>query len=142
MKRSNSTPMISTRLFTIVIVPVGNRYQEVETHIMHLVNMKRISVHAVTDVLDFLRSTNYSKQELSEGDMITLLKALEYDKRVESMQEVQNDPQRLYRATLIEPYSAGLLSAPCGSCPVAAACTEGGVVSPSTCIYLPEWLNY
>ncbi len=42
-----------------------------------------------------------------------------------------------------EPVPAGgLMATPCGSCPVAAQCTEGGVISPATCVYLPEWLKF
>jgi DNA-directed RNA polymerase III subunit RPC6 len=39
-------------------------------------------------------------------------------------------------------YSHGLLTTPCGICPVIHACTEDGVISPRTCIYLPKWLEY
>ena len=31
---------------------------------------------------------------------------------------------------------------PCGVCPHAERCTPGALVSPSTCVYLQEWLNF
>lgn len=33
-----------------------------------------------------------------------------------------------------------LTDIPCGKCPVIARCSVGGVISPSTCLYLKEWL--
>jgi hypothetical protein len=35
-----------------------------------------------------------------------------------------------------------LSSVPCGTCPVAAKCTPGGVISPETCIYMSHWLQW
>ena len=32
-------------------------------------------------------------------------------------------------------------SVPCGVCPVISQCVEGGVVSPSTCLYFTQWLE-
>eukprot|EP00605_Chrysophyceae_sp_TOSAG23-4_P002381 GSChrysophyteH1.ASY1.ANO1.2635.1 assembled CDS len=34
-----------------------------------------------------------------------------------------------------------LTEMPCGVCPVIAQCREGGVVSPSTCVYMNDWLS-
>jgi hypothetical protein len=31
---------------------------------------------------------------------------------------------------------------PCGVCPHAERCTPGALVSPSTCVYLPNWLHF
>ena len=34
-----------------------------------------------------------------------------------------------------------LTEVPCGVCPVISQCTEGGVISPITCVYLTQWLD-
>jgi DNA-directed RNA polymerase III subunit RPC6 len=34
-----------------------------------------------------------------------------------------------------------LTEMPCGVCPVVAQCREGGVISPSTCVYMNDWLS-
>ena len=31
---------------------------------------------------------------------------------------------------------------PCGVCPVAGECTDGGAVSPATCVYFTQWLAW
>ena len=31
---------------------------------------------------------------------------------------------------------------PCGACPVAGECADGGAVSPATCVYFSEWLAW
>jgi RNA polymerase Rpc34 subunit len=33
-----------------------------------------------------------------------------------------------------------LTESPCGLCPVASRCCEGGVISPATCLYMTNWL--
>lgn len=40
----------------------------------------------------------------------------------------------------IEPLNV-LKSVPCGVCPVATRCCDGGVISPSTCEYMKQWLD-
>ena len=34
-----------------------------------------------------------------------------------------------------------LTSAPCGVCPVASRCCEGGIISPQTCEYFKRWIE-
>jgi DNA-directed RNA polymerase III subunit RPC6 len=37
-----------------------------------------------------------------------------------------------------------LTQTPCGLCPAIAQCREGGVISPTSCLYMNDWpaLNY
>jgi hypothetical protein len=35
-----------------------------------------------------------------------------------------------------------LSAVPCGTCPVAASCKPGGLVSPETCVYISHWLAW
>jgi DNA-directed RNA polymerase III subunit RPC6 len=30
---------------------------------------------------------------------------------------------------------------PCGKCPVISQCVDGGIISPTTCLYLTKWLS-
>ena len=34
-----------------------------------------------------------------------------------------------------------LTELPCGQCPVIQHCSEGGIISPSTCSYYSQWLS-
>ena len=49
---------------------------------------------------------------------------------------------KLYRAIspLIPP--TGLMRTPCGVCPVSHECSENGLISPRTCIYMNDWLKF
>lgn len=40
------------------------------------------------------------------------------------------------------PSTSPLSSIPCGQCPVIGECAEGNDVSPSTCEYMTEWLEF
>jgi RNA polymerase Rpc34 subunit len=55
---------------------------------------------------------------------------------------VGGKPKMMYRvarsAHVIPPNY--LTESPCGLCPVASRCCEGGVISPSTCLYMNNWL--
>ncbi len=53
--------------------------------------------------------------------------------------------KKMYKA--LKPLVAGSRSSmdyitemPCGVCPVVSQCTEGGIISPSTCVYYTQWL--
>ena len=45
-------------------------------------------------------------------------------------------------AALAIPDHSALTSVPCGVCPVFNECHDGGVISPQTCIYYAEWLQF
>lgn len=34
-----------------------------------------------------------------------------------------------------------LTATPCGVCPVINQCSEDGLITPSTCIYMTQWLD-
>ena len=50
--------------------------------------------------------------------------------------------KRYVKAVVIAPDDTPMTDIPCGVCPVFADCQEGGVVSPSTCHYFREWLDF
>lgn len=102
-----------------------------------------------SDVWRFITELGISKVQLSIEDIETILNTLIFDGKLEKTiaastgagAEGGEDQVRLYRAItpLIQP--TGLMRTPCGVCPVFNECCEGGVVSPSKCIYLKEWLE-
>lgn len=51
-----------------------------------------------------------------------------------------NNRTRFKVATLPDAID-GFTSTPCGVCPVSAACTPGGAVSPERCVYIDTWLE-
>jgi hypothetical protein len=49
----------------------------------------------------------------------------------------------VYRRTAARPpLTTALTELPCGRCPVMDQCREGGPISPQTCVYFAEWLDF
>lgn len=126
------------------------------------------SYPTVSDIAKFIHHAGITNNTtLSEADIQQLVDVLYYDGLVEP---VKVNGRKGYRVTRIpkqdtrtcnqrrldhdpskggfvasfmgvEPSASGLMEAPCGRCPVYDMCEEGGPVSPSNCVYFPQWLN-
>lgn len=89
-------------------------------------------------------------------DVEQLLKHLEFDGQIEEMptggyRRVRRAWERNRLNDLYGPLDPeidgigpgnGLTQSPCGRCPVFKSCKIGAIVSPETCVYLEEWLNF
>ncbi|KIY91746.1 hypothetical protein MNEG_16218, partial [Monoraphidium neglectum] len=54
-----------------------------------------------------------------------------------------NDGDEVYRRAVHRyPPTTALTSLPCGRCPVADQCRDGGPISPQTCEYYEKWLDF
>eukprot|EP00884_Botryococcus_braunii_P014669 jgi/Botrbrau1/23202/Bobra.0041s0046.1 len=79
--------------------------------------------------------------DVPEDEMRTLLKTLEYDGTLECYMDLREGevfataPKGIQ---LISPYT----QVPCGVCPVASECTPDGLISPATCVYFKEYLDF
>lgn len=96
------------------------------------------------DVWKYISELGISKVQLSVEDIETILDTLIYDGKCERtiVASVGDTGQsKLYRAVNPVIESTGLMRMPCGSCPVFHKCYEGGAVSPTTCIYMKDWLQ-
>ena len=51
-------------------------------------------------------------------------------------------PQVRYKALSFGGAKDSLSVVPCGVCPVFSDCSEGGAISPATCTYMDEWLQF
>lgn len=118
----------------------------------------------VKKVQDMITSTGIIKDKsLNAGDIKKLLSRLEYDGLVEKIRMKDGtigyrtvrqsfDPRREDNDDWLGPVNArtvdgygvgnGFTQAPCGRCPVFRNCQPGGIVSPETCVYLDEWLDF
>ncbi|XP_014255190.1 probable DNA-directed RNA polymerase III subunit RPC6 [Cimex lectularius] len=96
----------------------------------------QISVHP-KQVCKFISDLGISKIPLSEEDIKTILDTLLYDGKVERRVTLNGD--YTYRAVNSIVDSPGLVSLPCGVCPVIKECNDNGVVSPFMCPYLTTW---
>lgn len=95
------------------------------------------------DVCKFISQLGISKVQLSVEDIEMILDTLIFDGKVEQSIVAGGDAgqTKLYRAVNPLIPTSGLMRMPCGSCPVFDKCYEGGAVSPSTCVYMKEWLD-
>ncbi len=100
-------------------------------------------------MVEFVASTNISTVALGGQEVRQVIQTLVYDGKVDQQ---ENDGPSLpgFRAgtvyykptTLGIPDTSHFTSAPCGVCPVFGECHEGGVISPSTCVYFQQWLDF
>ena len=84
--------------------------------------------------------------KLTVDDIQMILDTLIYDGKAEvQIQQDRgegSDLQRLYQVTRTILQDTGFSRIPCGMCSVINQCCDGGVVSPATCVYLKEWLEF
>ncbi|CAK8692487.1 DNA-directed RNA polymerase III subunit RPC6-like [Clavelina lepadiformis] len=96
------------------------------------------------EVLNFISKLGISKVDLSAEDIETILNTLIYDGKVEMTvvptAEGENLKHFRYIKPLLEP--TNFTRTPCGICPVFHRCYPTGEISPQTCVYLEEWMDY
>ncbi|XP_065182756.1 DNA-directed RNA polymerase III subunit RPC6-like [Sycon ciliatum] len=97
-----------------------------------------------SDVWEFINRLGVSKVKLTVEHIEMLLGALIYDGKVERevTSGMDGKPVVLYRARSSTLAPTGLMCTPCAACPLVFNCCEGSAVSPSTCVYMKEWLDW
>lgn len=110
---------------------------------------RNASYSSCQDVCKYISELGISKVQLSEGDIETILNTLVFDGKAEitlvadssSSRSTSTEQKKLFRALVPLMPSTGLMSTPCGVCPVSDRCRDGGPISPSKCVYMKEWLS-
>lgn len=93
------------------------------------------------DISRFIKETGISKQALQEDDILRIVNTLDFDGKIEGMED-PDDGLAHYRLPLMRiPETTPFTSIPCGVCPVLNECVEGGKISPQTCMYYQQWLH-
>ncbi|KAI9648115.1 34-kDa subunit of RNA polymerase III (C) [Ciborinia camelliae] len=100
----------------------------------------------LNELTSFIENSGATATTLTAQDIQQLLEILIFDNKIE---KVLAGPEgvcyRAVRKSFREDHEGGPFSAltdvPCGHCPVADLCEEGGPVGPSTCEYFQTWLN-
>ena len=96
----------------------------------------------VSEITRAINASRLSEVVMKEAEMRQLLDVLCYDGRLQPTLD-----GRGYKATRYhigegeEPIHNGLMETPCGRCPVADICEEGGPINAKTCEYFQEWLE-
>ena len=96
----------------------------------------------VPEITKAINASGLSGIVMKEVDMKQLLDVLCWDLRIEKL-----PGSNAYRAVRFvsgefgEGLENGLTEAPCGRCPVAEICEEGGPVNARSCEYFQDWLK-
>ncbi|GIX89256.1 DNA-directed RNA polymerase III subunit RPC6, partial [Caerostris extrusa] len=112
------------------------------------VSRRNASFKSSKTICDYINNLKISKVQLSIQDIEAILNTLVYDGKVEKSVACHTSPSGEENLTnmygIIKPHlsSCALMRIPCGGCPVHSECREGDVISPTTCPYMKEWLEF
>eukprot|EP00088_Acartia_fossae_P048330 TRINITY_DN5271_c0_g1_i12.p1 TRINITY_DN5271_c0_g1~~TRINITY_DN5271_c0_g1_i12.p1 ORF type:complete len:304 (-),score=62.55 TRINITY_DN5271_c0_g1_i12:266-1177(-) len=98
------------------------------------------SLVKVSEIASYISELGISKVTLRHEDIDAIMKTLIYDGKAERMSG--DGGEAMYRAVKSLVDTPGLVKSPCGVCPVIKDCGERGVITPATCQYLQEWLDF
>ena len=112
------------------------------------------------ELADFVRDSRLSRVTLSEEEVLQIVNTLVYDGNVSahvatastaatgacpgaSPSGTAYPPGTVYYTASSLPLKrhSDLTSVPCGVCPVADQCHDGGAISPATCKYYDDWMK-
>jgi len=91
-----------------------------------------------------LQNTKIVNVELGTDDLKQILDKLIFEGKIEKRSDNDGDLEDIHvRWKLAPPVRSHnyLDQTPCGVCPVRQDCHPGGVISPTTCKYMDEWLG-
>lgn len=95
------------------------------------------------EIFEFISNLGLSKESLQVDDLSKIVSALELDGVVEEREGEGSGGESVFRETLMQPPTGTAFTAlPCGRCPVIGECVEGGRISPATCVYYQQWLDF
>lgn len=100
--------------------------------------MKARDMVNIRDITAYVADLKVSNEQLTESDLQTLVDTMTYDGVVE---ELKGERGRSYRVRKVPPAGNQLGRVPCGSCRVFSDCKPGGVISPTSCVYMKDWLK-
>eukprot|EP00892_Ulva_mutabilis_P007842 jgi/Ulvmu1/542/UM001_0550.1 len=96
---------------------------------------------SLTQLVDFCRTRPGLESKMTGDHVKQILQTLIYDGLIDE-QENENGESVYVNLIMQLPSTSPLSSIPCGQCPVIGECAEGNDVSPSTCQYMTEWLEF
>lgn len=105
------------------------------------------SLISSAELVSFINEMGIATVLLTVGEIELILDTLIYDGKIEkvtvaSMMKENGTKSNLYRSIKSIIISAPIVRTPCGICPIFNDCHDDGLITPSTCIYLNNWLNF
>jgi len=98
------------------------------------------SLVRINEIQSYISELGISKVQLRKEDIDAIMRTLIYDGKAERMSDDKGEA--MYRAVKSPVSMPGLVQAPCGVCPVIKDCGDKGSITPATCLYLKEWLEF
>ena len=98
-------------------------------------------------------ANNNNNNKSVKNELISLFRAVNpilpvfnaNDENDESM-EIDNNSEAASnnkaKNVKVKGYGSSLVRVPCGICPLIDNCSEDGPISPKTCVYMKEWLEF
>ncbi|CAM9503708.1 unnamed protein product [Discosporangium mesarthrocarpum] len=107
--------------------------------------VKESKTASLSEIADRIKVCGATKVDLSQEEVQLVVNTLVYDGLLE---EASFSHSRgggpVYKVApeseVVNSFNT-FTEVPCGTCKVADQCSEDGVVSPKTCVYLTQWLN-
>ena len=111
------------------------------------ISLENASFASSNEVLIYISDLGISKVALTTKDIEAILNTLVYDGQAEMNLVLDNTGSGVQQKKMFKAMKSllpvpGLMKVPCGSCPVIKDCYDNGKISPTTCIYLNEWLDF
>jgi len=98
------------------------------------------SLVKISEMQSYISELGISKVALNKKDLEAIMRTLIYDGKAERLSDEKGDA--LFRAVRSPVGTPGLVRSPCGVCPVIKDCGDKGSITPATCQYLQEWLEF
>lgn len=94
----------------------------------------------VEEVAERISISGLSNETLTEDDVSKLMMTMLQDNQIEICKgdEIRH---QYFRKTRPLPSVRMHMAQPCFKCPVKRHCTPGGVISPSNCVYMDDWIR-
>lgn len=111
---------------------------------------KQMRVATSEDIHDFIRTRKVITNGCSSRQISEILRCMVYENKIievksTGLYEYRSIPigKLCYRAVQDQgPKESAMASIPCGVCPHINKCTPDGLISPSTCAYFTNWLEF
>ena len=113
--------------------------------------VKKEKMASLPQITERVRVSGISNVELAEEEVGQIVKTLLFDGKLEEISASVTASFQLKGSSgdFGPRYKVGaavsslnyLTDVPCGVCPVVDQCSEGAVISPSTCTYMTKWLG-
>lgn len=94
----------------------------------------------INEISETLKASGVFNVELSLDELELVLNTLVYDGELDEIKKYPKTYQRIAKNKEKEIPLKG--EVPCLHCPVISQCVEGGIITPSSCIYLDKWLGW